>query len=158
MLEERLFTRKLLESETMLYRIACTLLQSEADRQDAMQETAMKAWQKRNQLREERFFKTWITRILINECRQIRRDNKRLIVSDQVPDQAVQENPELETRLMLESLPERQRIPLILHYLEGFSLEEIAQAQHVSVGIIKYRMYQARKTLRVEWNEKGELT
>jgi len=57
---------------------------------------------------------------------------------------------------MLESLPEKQRIPLLLHYLEGFSLEEISQMLHVSVGIVKYRMYQARKKLRVEWNGKEE--
>ena len=41
MLEERLFTQKLLESEQMLHRIACAFLRSESDRQDAMQETAL---------------------------------------------------------------------------------------------------------------------
>jgi len=59
-LEERVFTQELLESEQMLYRIACAFLRSEADRQDAMQETALKAWQNRRRLREERFFKTWV--------------------------------------------------------------------------------------------------
>ena len=44
-MEERRFTLKLLESEQMLYRIACAFLRSEADRRDAMQETALKAWQ-----------------------------------------------------------------------------------------------------------------
>ena len=156
MLEERLFTQKLLESEQMLHRIACAFLRSESDRQDAMQETALKAWQHRNRLREERFFKTWITRIMINECRLIHRKAKRMIVTDTIPDQPAPDGNELETRLMLESLPEKQRVPLILHYLEGFSLEEIAQVQNISVGIVKYRMHQARKTLRVEWNGKEE--
>ena len=148
MLEERLFTQKLLESEQMLHRIACAFLRSESDRQDAMQETAL--------LREERFFKTWITRIMINECRLIHRKARRMTVTDTMPDQPAPDNNEVETRLMLESLPEKQRVPLILHYLEGFSLEEIAQVQNISVGIVKYRMHQARKTLRVEWNGKEE--
>ena len=52
-MEERRFTLKLLESEQMLYRIACAFLRSEADRRDAMQETALKAWQYRDRLREE---------------------------------------------------------------------------------------------------------
>ena len=156
MLEERLFTQKLLESEQMLYRIACTLLRSETDRRDAMQETALKAWQNRNLLREERFFRTWITRIMINECRMIHRKAQRMIITDTLPDQPAPDSNELETRLMLESLPEKQRTPLILHYLEGFSLEEIARVQNVSVGIVKYRMHQARKVLRVEWNGKEE--
>ena len=149
MLEERLFTQKLLESEQMLHRIACAFLRSESDRQDAMQETALR-------LREERFFKTWITRIMINECRLIHRKARRMTVTDTMPDQPAPDNNEVETRLMLESLPEKQRVPLILHYLEGFSLEEIAQVQNISVGIVKYRMHQARKALRVEWNGKEE--
>lgn len=79
-----------------------------------------------------------------------------MIVTEALPDQAVPDNYDFETRLMLESLPEKQRVPLILHYLEGFSLEEISQVLHVSVGIVKYRMHQARKKLRVEWNGKEE--
>ena len=156
MLEERVFTQELLESEQMLYRITCAFLCSEADRQDAMQETALKAWQNRRRLREERFFKTWVTSIMVNECRLILRKSKRTIVTDTLPDQPAQETCNLETRLMLESLPEKQRVPLLLHYLEGFSLEEISQVLHVSVGIVKYRMHQARKALRVEWNGKEE--
>ena len=110
-----------------------------------MQETALKAWQNRRRLREERFFKTWVTSIMVNECRSILRKSKRTIVTDTLPDKPAQETCNLETRLMLESLPEKQRIPLILHYLEGFSLEEIALVQGASVGIVKYRMHQARK-------------
>ena len=157
MLDERMFTRKLLESEQMLYRIACAFLRSEADRQDAMQESALKAWKNRDGLREERFFKTWITRIMVNECKQLLRKNKKNIIADNILDQQVQSHTELDVRLMLESLPEKQRVPLILHYLEGFSLQEISQVQKVSVGIVKYRMYQARKAFRVEWNGKEEL-
>ena len=82
MLEERVFTQELLESEQMLYRIACAFLRSEADRQDAMQETALKAWQNRRRLREERFFKTWVTSIMVNECRSILRKSKRTIVTE----------------------------------------------------------------------------
>ena len=78
------------------------------------------------------------------------------IILRTIPDQPALDSNELETRLMLESLPEKQRVPLILHYLEGFSLEEIAQVQNISVGIVKYRMHQARKALRVEWNGKEE--
>ena len=157
MLDERMFTRKLLESEQMLYRIACAFLRSEADRQDAMQESALKAWRNRDRLREERFFKTWITRIMVNECKQLLRKNKKSIIADNILDHQVQTHTELEVRLMLESLPEKQRVPLILHYLEGFSLQEISQVQKVSIGIVKYRMYQARKALRVEWDGKEEL-
>ena len=156
MMEERPFTQKLLESEPMLYRIACALLRSEADRQDAMQETALKAWKNRASLREEQYFRTWISRIMVNECHNLHRKNSRTIPVEELPDRPAPDSGEQETRLMLESLPEKQRVPLVLHYLEGFSLEEIARVQHISLALVKYRMHQARKALRVEWNGKEE--
>ena len=156
MMEERPFTQKLLESEPMLYRIACALLRSEADRQDAMQETALKAWKNRASLREEQYFRTWISRIMVNECHNLHRKNSRYVPVEELPDRPVPDSGEQETRLMLESLPEKQRVPLVLHYLEGFSLEEIARVQHISLALVKYRMHQARKALRVEWNGKEE--
>ena len=156
MMEERPFTQRLLESEPMLYRIACALLRSEADRQDAMQETALKAWKNRASLREEQYFRTWISRIMVNECHNLHRKNSRYVPVEELPDRPAPDSGEQETRLMLESLPEKQRIPLVLHYLEGFSLEEIAQVQHISLALVKYRMHQARKALRVEWIGKEE--
>ena len=156
MMEERPFTQKLLESEPMLYRIACALLRSETDRQDAMQETALKAWKNRASLREEQYFRTWISRIMVNECHNLHRKNSRYVPVEELPDRPAPDSGEQETRLMLESLPEKQRIPLVLHYLEGFSLEEIARVQHISLALVKYRMHQARKALRVEWNGKEE--
>lgn len=156
MMEERPFTQKLLESEPMLYRIACALLRSEADRQDAMQETALKAWKNRASLREEQYFRTWISRIMVNECHNLHRKNSRYVPVEELPDRLAPDSGEQETRLMLESLPEKQRVPLVLHYLEGFSLEEIARVQHISLALVKYRMHQARKALRVEWNGKEE--
>ena len=156
MMEERPFTQKLLESEPMLYRIACALLRSEADRQDAMQETALKAWKNRASLREEQYFRTWISRIMVNECHNLHRKNSRYVPVEELPDRPAPDSGEQETRLMLESLPEKQRVPLVLHYLEGFSLEEIARVLHISLALVKYRMHQARKALRVEWNGKEE--
>ena len=156
MMEERPFTQKLLESEPMLYRIACALLRSETDRQDAMQETALKAWKNRASLREEQYFRTWISRIMVNECHNLHRKNSRYVPMEELPDRPAPDSGEQETRLMLESLPEKQRVPLVLHYLEGFSLEEIARVQHISLALVKYRMHQARKALRVEWNGKEE--
>lgn len=156
MMDERQFTRMLLESEQMLYRIACTFLRSEADRQDAMQETAMKAWKNWAGLREERYFRTWISRIMVNECHNLYRNYSRCVPTDTMPDRSAPENGDEEMRMLLEGLPEKQRVPLVLHYLEGFSLEEIAKIQHVTLPLVKYRMRQARKALRVEWNGKEE--
>ena len=149
MMDDKVFTQKLLESEGMLYRVAASLLPGEADRMDAMQETALKAWQNRQTLREEARFSAWITRILVNECRNVYRRQKRLVLMDAVPETSVQErDPQL--RLMLEALPRRHREVLVLFYLEGFSIQEIAGILHLPQGTVKYRLHAARKAMKVE--------
>ena len=155
-MDQQSFTDKLLASEKMLYRISCTILRSEEDRKDALQETALKAWLHRDQLRNEQYFKTWISRILINECRSICRKTARMIPVEEIPEPSEQasQDQEAEIRWMLENLPDRLRIPIVLHYLEGFSLEEIAQVQHLTVSMVKYLLYQARKRLHVELDGK----
>ena len=57
--------------ERRLYRVARTMLRSDADCEDAVQEALLKAWSKLGSLREEQFFETWLIRILINECRKL---------------------------------------------------------------------------------------
>lgn len=153
MMDERAFTRMLLENEQMLYRIACGLLRSEEDRRDAMQDAARKAWQNRKNLREEKYCKTWLVRILINECHSLCRKKKREMIAEPRPTTSKAELEAVEMRLMLELLPEKQRIPIVLHYMEGFSLEEIGQTLQIPVSLVKSRMYQARKALRVEMKD-----
>ena len=53
----------------------------------------------------------------------------------------------------LEALPEKLRLPLTLHYLEGFSVEEIARILRIPAGTVKSRLHQARSQLRVQWLE-----
>lgn len=155
-MDERLFTQLLLDSEAMLYRMACTLLRSDADRRDAMQETALKAWQNLSKLRQEQYFKTWIARILMNECHTILRKNMKVTPVPDMPDQAARgrQEEDVELRMILEKLPENQRVPIILHYLEGFSLKEIAAVQQLPLSMVKYLMYRGRKALQVELKEK----
>lgn len=154
MMDDKVFTDKLLSSEKRLYRMAATLLPCEADRLDAMQETALRAWQSRRSLREERYFTTWLTRILINECRNLQRRQKRLVLMDQPPDVPNPPDNDPELRLMLESLPSRQREVLCLFYLEGFSIRDMARILRIPEGTVKYRLHEARKALKVELTEK----
>ena len=65
-MDKDFFIREIDACSSMLYRVAYTILRNDDLCQDALQDTALKAWEKRNSLREERYFRTWITRILIN--------------------------------------------------------------------------------------------
>ena len=71
------FTMRVRLMERKLYRIAHAILWNDADCADAIQEAVFKGWMKRSGLREERYFETWLVRILINECKNIIRRQKR---------------------------------------------------------------------------------
>ena len=83
-MDKKTFMEHMLAGEGTLYRTACALLSSEEDRRDALQETALRAWQRRDTLREEKFFTTWVTRILINVCHGMYRRQKRWVLTEQV--------------------------------------------------------------------------
>ena len=70
-MDKTAFITALDRADNMLFRVAWAMLYNEEDCRDAMQETALKAWQHRAGLRDERYFSTWITRILINEWKLI---------------------------------------------------------------------------------------
>lgn len=72
-MDKQEFTARVLAMEGRLYRISRGLLAEEQDRLDAAQEAVIRAWQNLSRLRHEEFFETWLTRILINECRNIQR-------------------------------------------------------------------------------------
>ena len=137
----------------MMYRVAWSILRNNADCEDALQEAALKAWEKRGHLRNETYFRTWITRILINACFDTQRKRRRVIPLDEVAERAAAASPDPTLTLALEALPEKLRLPLSLHYLEGFSVEEIARILRIPAGTVKSRLHQARNQLRVQWLE-----
>ena len=145
------FTRRLLSSEQMLYRVARTILRRDADCADAVQEAVMRAWQHRDSLREDAYFQTWLTRILINVCRSQQRQMSRIVLAEDPQARCAETpSPNPDVRDALTELPPRLRLPVVLHYIEGFSLEEIARMTHAPVGTVKYRLHAARKQLRLE--------
>ena len=154
-MEEERFVSEVRAMERTLYRVARGYLRTWDECADAVQEALCKAWDKRKHV-DESYFRPWLTRIVINECHNIGRRKKRLIPvaepeREPVPEPAL---PELADALeALEALPEKLRLPLTLHYLEGFSVEEIARILRIPAGTVKSRLHQARNQLRVQWLE-----
>ena len=109
------FAREAEACKDLMYRVAYTILQNDADCQDAVQDALLKAWSKRNSLRDERLFHTWLTRILINSCHDLVRKRRRVISLDALPE-ASEEFPDLLLAEALEKLPEKYRVPLMLFY------------------------------------------
>lgn len=143
------FAARVVEQTDRMYRIAWTLLHNDEDCRDAMQEAALRAWEKRSTLREERYFATWLTRILINECYAIQRRRKRFVPLEEAAAASVQPK-DMTLSLALQSLPEKLRLPLVMHALEGMSYEEIGKVLRLPHSTIAGRIHRAKQQLRKE--------
>lgn len=146
------FTAEMEAASGMLYRVAWSILQQEDACRDAMQETALRAWEKRFTLREPAFFRTWVTRILIRTCYNIRRSNRRWVNLDAIPEPSVPP-PDPSLAMALEHLPEQLRLPLVLCYSEGMSYREIAETLRLPQATVRGRIHRGKEKLRKELEE-----
>lgn len=143
------FAAQVVAQTDRMYRIAYVLLRNPEDCRDAMQDAALKAWEKRHTLREDAYFATWLTRILINECRSVQRRRKRTVSLEEI---AVPAAPPHDPALSiaLQRLPEKLRLPLTLHALEGMTYEEIAGTLRLPRSTIVGRIQRAKQQLKKE--------
>ena len=151
------FTEGITAMTEQLYRVSCGLLRSEADREDAVQETILLAWEKLHTLKHEEFFRTWVVRILINECRGIGRQRGRVLPMDElsasVDEAAPSDEQTRELRRAVMALPDTLRLPVILHYVEGYGVTEAGKILGIPAGTVKSRLSRARKQLKMELEE-----
>ncbi len=148
-MDREFFVHEISSRDEMMYRVAFTILRNDDDCRDALQEAALKAWEKRGSLKEQKLFGTWITRILINECYNIQRKRRKLIPLEDAPELAVPP-PDPTLALALMALPEKLRLPLVLQYAEGMDHIEIAQILHLPQSTVRGRIHRAKTKLRKE--------
>ena len=143
------FAAKVGEMRSVLYRICCVQLQNPSDREDAIQEAIFKAWKKRASLREPKYFGTWFIRILINECHAVQRRRKRQIFLENIPEGAGSGGfAHLDLQMSLAMLEEKQRICVLLYYIEGYSVREVSQMLGIGESAVKTRLMRGRKRLK----------
>lgn len=141
------FIHRVRACERRLYRVARTMLDREADCEDAVQEALLKAWVKLPALREDAYFETWLMRILINQCKTFyrKRSGIEAPLTEDIPCPQPFDSPLLEA---LSALPPKPRIALELHYIEGYDVRACARMLGVPEGTVKWRLHQGRKLLK----------
>ena len=144
------FAARVTAMQQSLYRVAAGYLRVEADRLDAVSEAITRAWEKRGTLRDERLFATWLTRILIRECVNIQRRQRRTVPVDTLPEQAQEDESDAvrSLREAMETLPQRQRTMVVLHYMEGYDVREVARIMGTTRGAVCAGLSRAREMLR----------
>ena len=142
------FSQRVTAMQSSLYRVAASYLHGESDRLDAVAETIAKAWERRQTLRDESLFATWMTRILIRVCVDIQRRQKRLIPTDEITEKLSEDERVAALREAMDSLPQKARTMIVLHYMEGYDVREIAGMMGTTKGAVCAGLSRAREKLR----------
>ena len=139
------------ENMQPMYKTAWSILRNEEDVADALQETIVKGFESLHTLRRPEFFKTWMMRILINTCLQIRKQRQRLLTfGADLPDMPVEDSYDTDSgfKELLDMVDEADRLLLTLYYADEFKVSEIAELLEMNVNTVKTRLSRAREKIR----------
>lgn len=153
---QRLFRDHLKYVKSLLYRMRV----NENDQDDLIQEIFLKIWKAQPQFNQQASWKTWITRVAINQAIDHFRSQKPEAATFEETDFAGDQNRySFEARELAEkaiaSLPADLRAAFILHIIEGFDQKETAEILGVPLGTIKSRVHNSRHILQKTLNEMG---
>ena len=151
------FARRTEAIRARLYRTAYLYLGSKADALEAVDEAVYQALRALKKLREPAFFETWLTRIVLNECRRELRRRSRLAPEEALPDSADPVDYDaLPLKEAIRRLPEELRTVIILRFFAGYTQAETAAALDIPQGTAATRQRRALELLRLELGEEGD--
>lgn len=146
------FGELIIMHQEYLYRLAYMYTKNEQDALDAVQECAMRAMISMDKLRKPEYFKTWITRILINSIylAQKKSRNHRPFeeYSEAVPEPPVSIEEKTDLYDAIDLLPPAYKTVVILQYFQGMKINEIAQVMNIPAGSVKAYLFRAKESLR----------
>lgn len=139
-----------------LFRLCFVLLGSSADAEDAVQETLLKYLQSAPIFETAEHEKAWLLRVAANHCRDVyRRRTRHPQTSLEELDLAA---PGTESRELLDALmtlPEKFRAVLVLHYVEGYRVEEVAKIIGRTPSAVKMRLQKGRRLLAQQYGKEA---
>lgn len=130
-----------------LYRVAISILMNDEDAADAIQDTILGCWEKLHTLKQEKYFKTWLTRILINHCYDMRKKQQRMTTMEDYEEPVAEDQYNVELKEALGQLDEKYRIVMILYYSEGYQTGEIAELLEIPRSTVQTRLQRGREKL-----------
>ena len=130
-----------------MYKIAKIYLHNDQDIADVIQSTILFCFENISVLQKPKHFKTWFIRILINECKDFLHKNKNYCLPDETSESSVFDitQSHLEFEELLLSVDKKYRIILILYYMEGFKIREIAQILDMNENTVKTRLSKGKE-------------
>lgn len=140
-----------------MYKISWAYLKNDEDAADAIQDTILTCFEKLQTLKQNKYFKTWMVRILINKCKDILQKNSRVVYTDVLEETPVYEDEyeSAEWKQVLDLLDEKYRTILLLYYMEGFNTREISEILDMKENTVKSRLKRGRQKI-VQTYDGGE--
>lgn len=150
---DQAFVELIKEKKEKLTKIAYRYYLNDAAVEDVLSETIYQTYRNRKKCKHPEFFDTWIIRILINEClKELKKNNFNELMVD-VADQEIHD-PLLKS--MVYDMDEPDRSIIILHFFEGYTLDEIASILKLPSSTLKSKYYKILDDLKHEL--KGDFT
>ena len=134
----------------MVYRLAMVYLGRRADAEDVTQEVFLRLYCRAPAFTDGEHQKRWLFRVTANLCRDQLRGfwRKRVTALDDTLPAALPEEREALAAVM--ALPEKYRLPIHLHYYEGYSVAEIGEILKLGQSAVKMRLKRGREQLKLE--------
>ncbi|WP_303965934.1 RNA polymerase sigma factor [Sporosarcina ureae] len=141
----------------MLFSICLVILCNEKDAEDAVQDTFMTYLTKSPTFNDSEHEKAWLITIATNRCKNMRRYNiirKHLDINDLQLYSKNNQNHDLLDYLM--RLPTKHKVVLLLYYVEGYKVDEIAKILVITTSAVKKRLQRGRELLRERYRKENE--
>ncbi len=160
--DKKAFSELIMAIEKELYIIARTRLKNDDDIGDAIQETIYKSYKNIKKLRDNSIFKTWIIKILINECNNIYKKKRKYSISYEENEMdkflAINDSSDdMEFEILIRDLDYDEKLILTLYYCSKYTVKEISKIAKIKENTIKSKMARARNKIRKQLEEEGEM-
>ena len=138
-----------------MYRVAYSYMQNEHDAKDALQEMTYQCLKNIHKVQTPEYFKTWLVRIVINTCLMMKRQQKRMVVTNDLVEKPQYMDELFELNDVISQLPIEQQELIHLKYFKDLKNSDIATLQNIPEGTVKSRLHKTLKRLRRLLGEGG---
>ncbi len=141
-----------------VYRVALGYTKNPGDAEDITQNVFLSLLRARPALESQEHAKFWLIRVTMNECRKFFRSPWRKVTSIEEYAQTVpfEEKRHSDLFLAVMALPVKYRMPIYLHYYEGYSTEEIGEILKTPKGTVCTNLSRGRNLLKTLLEEEHD--
>ena len=134
--------------EGAMYKVVFSYMRNEHDAYDALSETTIQAIKNMYTVKSPEYLKTWLVRIVINTCLQMKRKQKNIVITESLPEKTTQFQELFILNDAISKLSIEQQELIHLKYFRDLKNSEIASIQQIPEGTVKSRLHSTLRKLK----------